>query len=554
MTNNTNTPQDTEILTLALSEEYKENAMEKVRDMVKGNKFNPEDVKLEKFEGEILHFQAETMLTILTKVSHRQVGGRLQGPMQVSNEPAAKEAMNNEYITLSNDTNMEKTIREVILNRDDQGFALDDNIIPLPFWKKEFVTHDPCQTCKATGSIRCHPCAGKGVDQCPRCNGSGVGHCGHCNGAQMIQGPNGNQVQCPICSGRGHISCTTCNQSGRIQCTTCRSKGVTSCPNCKGNAWVSTVYTQEIEAKTAFDYPRDRLPEKVVALIEKHGVKIREHAKITISETSISSVNFDDKEKEKQADEDNKNNYRIPVIYEVFLPYGHMEYNINGQSYYTFLFGTQERLIHVSPFLDDLIKNGLRKLLDAAEQRGNVGDNLTQAAEYRTIKEGIFYTTKHSLGKAKALLKKSNSLGLSDNTAKDIIKHTDQALKNITKKPRLTGLILSAILNLTLFCIYFLSPLRTMLTSQVENQTLHLVFDILTLFGVLYLGIVTIQMMSASAIKQIIKRIGIKKTAPPKLGNTLYQTIALSIVSFIIALQLSKTFDLYTPLWYGNLF
>ncbi|PCJ01780.1 MAG: hypothetical protein COB14_03470 [Alphaproteobacteria bacterium] len=555
MTDNINTPQDTQIHKLALSDEYKENAMNKVKKMVKGNKFPPEDVKLEKLEGEILHFQAENMLTILTKVSHKKIGGRIEGPVQVSNESAVNVAMNNEYTRLSQNPNMERTIREVLLNRDDQGFALDNNIIPLPFWKKEFVTYEPCQTCKSTGTVKCHPCAGKGIDQCPRCNGSGMGHCGHCNGAQMIQGPQGNQVQCPVCHGNGHISCTTCNQSGTVQCTTCRSKGITACPNCKGNAWISTIYTQTIEARTAFDYPKNRLPEKIVAMIEKYGVKIREHANIKISEDMLSAVNLYDTEKAKKASEDDrKNNYRIPIIYEVFLPYGHMEYNIKGKNYYTFLFGTQERLIHVSPFLDDLIKNGLRKLSDAAEKRGDVGKNLVQAAEYRTIKEGIFYTTMHSLAKAKTMLMKSNSLGLSSDVAKDIIKDTDTALKNITKKPRITGLILSAIFNIALFCTYFLSPARNMLTALIPNQNLHIIFDLLTLTASTYLGIIIIQIISSAAIKQIIERIGIKKASQPKLGDTLYWTIGLSILSFIGALELSRVTNIFPPFWYINLF
>ncbi|PCI55462.1 MAG: hypothetical protein COB36_07510 [Alphaproteobacteria bacterium] len=555
MTNDTNTPQDTQIHKLALSDEYKENAINKIKKMVEGNKFDPEDVKMEKLEGEILHFQAENILTILTKISHKTVGGRITGPIHVSNEQAVKEAVNKAYIGISHDNNLHRTIREVILNREDQGFAVDNHTIPLPFWKEEYVTYDPCQTCKAKGTIKCHPCGGKGIDQCPRCNGSGMGHCGHCNGSQMIQGPNGNQVQCPICNGQGHISCRSCKQSGQVQCATCRSKGITTCPNCKGNAWISTIYIQTIEARTAFDYPRDRLPEKVVAMIEKHGAKIREHAKITISEEIESTVNFDDPDKAKQAaDDDRRNNYRIPVIYEVFLPYGHMEYNIAGKSYYTFLFGTQERLVHVSPFLDDLIKNGLRKLSDAADQRGDVGNNLIQAAEYRTIKEGISYTTRHSLGKAKRLLMKSNSLGLSAETAKTIIENTDTALNNITKKPRFTGLMFSAVLNIVLLCTYFLSPIRHMLTSFIPNQNLHIIFDLLALTTSAYLGVIVIQMISASAIKHIINRIGIKKTAPPKLEKTLYWTLGLSIVTFMAALELSRIFNMYPALWYINLF
>lgn len=556
MTDNTNTPQDTQILTLALSDEYKDNAMNKVKEMVKGNQFNPDDVILEKMEGEILHFQAENILTIVTKNSHKKVSGRVEGPVLVSNDQAAREAMNNEYIRLSQDSSLEKKIREVLLNREDQGFALNNNVIPLPFWKKEFVAYEACQTCKAKGTVSCQPCAGKGIDQCPRCNGSGIDHCGHCNGSQMIQGPQGNQVQCPICNGNGHLSCRSCGQSGTIQCSTCRSKGITQCPNCKGSAWVSMVFVQEIEARTAFDYPKNRLPEKVVAMIEKHGAKIKSHANIKISEDMVSVVNADDAEKAKATEEDNKrHDYKIPIIYEVFLPYGHMEYNIAGKNYYTFLFGTQERLTHVSPFLDDLLLNGLRKLSDAAENRGSVVENLLKAAEYRTIKEGILYTTSmHSLSKAKRMLLQSNALGLSNDTAVDIIKKTDFILQNITKKPRNIGVIISTILSIGLFCTYFMSPLRNSIISIIPSQNLHIIIDVVYLLLSSSLGILLIKMMCTSRIKKVINRLDIKKISSPRLGSTLYWAISLSFIAFIASLEISRKLNMYPPFWYINLF
>ncbi|MGH1378466.1 MAG: hypothetical protein ACRBB3_06560 [Alphaproteobacteria bacterium] len=556
MTENIDTPQDTQILKLSLSEEYKDNAMNKVKEMVKGNKLNPEDVTLEKMEGEILHFQAENMLTIVTKNSHKTVSGRIEGPILVDNQQAVIEAMNHEYFSLSSDIKTEKKIREVLLNREDQGFALNNNVIPLPFWKREFVVYEACQTCRAQGSVTCQPCAGKGIDQCPRCNGSGIDHCGHCNGAQMIQGPQGNQVQCPVCNGSGHLSCRTCGQSGSVKCSVCRSKGITSCPNCKGSAWLSVVFVQEIEARTSFDYPKNRLPEKVVAMIEKHGAKIKAHAKIDISQDMVSTVNSDDPDKAKKFEEDNKNNnYIIPIIYEVYLPYGHMEFNISGNTYYTFLFGTQEKLTHVSPFLDDVLRNGLRKLSDAVENRGNLIENLLKAAEYRTIKEGITYTTgMHSLSKAKRMLLKSNPLGLSNETAISIIKNTDFILQNITKKPRNIGLFVSSILSLSLLLIYLMSPLRNIITSHIPNQNLHIIIDVIYFLFSSYMGITSIKMICSSTIKKFTKHLGIKKISSPRLGDTLYWAMLLSSSAFIASLETARRFGSYPPFWYINLF
>ncbi len=555
MTNSTETPQDTSIKSLDISDEYKEEALKQVKSMVKGNKFNPEDVNLEKFEGEILCFQAENMMTILKKLSHKEVAGRVTGPIVVDSDITAKEAINKAYLTLANDKDMERQIREVILNREDKGFALDNNVIPLPFWKREFVIFKPCQTCSATGNVKCLPCSGKGLEQCTRCHGSGMDHCSHCNGAQMIQGPNGNQIQCPMCHGQGRTSCNYCNQTGRIQCKTCRGKGITSCPNCQGNAWSSHIQILEIEARTAFDYPKEKLPEKVAAMIEKHGSKISKHANIEISQEEKSSVNADDEEKARlQAEADKKKDYCIPVIYEVYLPYAHIEYEINGNSYYTFIFGTQGKLIHVSPFLDDLTKEGIRKLSDAAELRGDVSNNLCQAAEYRTIKEGIFYGAKHSLGKAKKMLKQSNRVGLSDNAINNIIEYTDTALKNITKKPRNIGLGLSGVLYIAIFGAYFLSPLRQAIVSNIANQSIHIIFDISILLMSIYIGIITIKGVAHSAIKKVMSKIGIKKSTAPKLGDKAYWNVGIGIIIFIIIVELSRNISLNPPFWYMNFF
>ncbi len=555
MTNSTQNPQDTAIKSLDISEEYKEKALKQIKSMVNGNKFNPEEVELKEFKGEILCFEAENMLTVLKKTSHKTVAGRVNGPIVVANESAAQEAMNKAYLTLSNDKDMQRKIRDVVLNREDKGFAVDNNIIPLPFWKKEFVIFKPCHSCNSSGKVRCLRCAGKGLEQCTHCNQSGMRPCTHCNGMQMIQGPNGNQIQCPMCHGRGRTSCNYCNQTGRIQCKTCRGKGTTICPNCNGNAWSSEIHIMEIEARTAFDYPKSKLPEKVVAMIEKHGSKVSKHADIKISQAEESNVNADDKEKARlQADALKKKDCLIPIIYEVYLPYAHMEYEINNNSYYSFIFGTQGKLIHVSSFIDDLIKNGIRKLDDAANLRGDVSNNLCQAAEYRTIKEGIFYGATYSLGKAKKMLKQSNRVGLSDNSINTIIKNTDLALKNITKKPRNIGLALAGGLYFIIFAAYFLSPLRQIITSNIANQNLHIICDLSILAISTYLGILTIQGVAHSAIKKIMSKIGINKSTRPKLGDKLYWNAGMAMIIFIAILEISRNISQAPPNWYINLF
>lgn len=498
-----------------IDEEYKQNALDKIKNLVNGNDCAPGDVTLQSFEGEVLHFQATNTLTILTKLGEKHIPGRIEGPVKVDNETAAKTAINNAYKNLSEDSN---AIRETILNREDKGFGVHHEHIPLPFFKKEFVIFDPCQTCKTTGVVTCLPCGGKGQSQCPKCHGSGMGQCHHCNGTQMINGPNNQRIQCPICHGAGRTSCNQCQQAGTIQCKTCRSAGTTPCSNCNGNAWTSHIHIMEIEAHTNFDVPRETLPDKVVNMIDKHGAKIKDHAKIIM-------VNPEHPPRQETE------HVEIPMIYDVTLPYAHLEYAIKGTTYYTFLFGTQNRMTHTSPFLDDLIKEGLRKLKDAAGTRGDVTKNLKAASQFRTVKESIIAAALHSKAKAQKALKAKNPIGLSDGAIQNMIETADTALQNITRKPRTLGLIYGAILNVALISGYFFIA-REIIISKLANPMMHYVIDALILATIAYLGIFTIQITAASALKSALTALGINTSAPPKLGNMLYYSLGLSAALF----------------------
>lgn len=550
-------PSDAVTHKIKVSEAYKDTALEKVRAMVRGNQFDPDDVVIESFDGEVLHFQAETVLEVYTKVTEKTVPGQVTTAIRVKDDVAAKEEMAKAYALIGESPDMARRIRKAVTERDDQGFALDKEVISLAFGQKEFVIFDPCQTCKATGTVTCMKCHGKGYEVCPRCSGSGMESCRHCNGAGTVPGPNGQNIPCPVCHGQGRVSCSLCQQQGRISCKTCAGRGVTTCPNCDGHAWISRLFIQELNIRTAFDYPKARLPDKIVAMIDKHGAKIREHAEIKISDVAQSSVNVDDAEKQKQAEmAEKRHDIRLPVVYEVVLPYGHVEYGIGGKSYYTFLFGTQGRLTHVSPFLDDLVKEGVRKLKNAMDGRGDVVRNIVEACEYRTLKEGVYYAARYSVGKARQMLKKSNRLGLSDVMNERIIKTADAALKNITKKPRYMGLGYAFVVQALLTCGYFLTPVRAMFLRFIPNINMHQYLDIGIIFACMMLGVVLIQYCAQSAMNRVMSRImeGNNVRLPmPKLGEVGYIHAGLSFIVMIGVLEYLRLFGGGPVSWYNML-
>ncbi len=549
-----NTPVDTVTHKIKVSEQYKEDALNQVKALVKGNQYDPNDVKVESFEGEILHFKAETMLHLFTKVHEKDVPGQLSGPQLVKDELAANEEMTKAYVAFADNEGLKRQILDVISKREDKGFALDKDIAPLPFVKKEFVVFEPCQTCKTTGTVSCRHCHGKGVSVCPQCHGAGMDHCHHCNGAQMVQAQNGQNISCPVCHGQGKVICSQCQQQGQIKCKVCASRGATKCPNCEGHAWNSHLYTQEYNIRTEFDYPQSKLPDKIVAMVERYGAKITEHAEIRIVEDKESIVNADDEEKQKkEEDSDRKKNVRFPIIYEVVVPYGHVEYGIKGKSYYTFLFGKHGRLTHVSPFLDDVIKQGIRKLKDAADSRGDVAKNIIAASKYRTVKEGIYFTTRYGERKAKRHLKKANRFGLSDGMITKIVELSLRAIDNITKKPRYVGLALSIVLHAVLIGGYFLSPVRSKLTSYVSNPLLHSIIDGLIVAGSSLFGIILIQAVAQQAVTRVMNVIvpdEKSKAITPKLGRVAYYNVVFAVLIGVGILQYMRMNGMYDVMWY----
>lgn len=542
---------------LRMDEGYQEKALTTVKRIIEGNKFDTNKVTVANFEGELLEFPATTTLQIATKISKKKVLGRLRGPTQVPNENGIREAITKEYLKLSDDPDMIRKIKEVITQRDDRGFAQENIVIPLPFWKKDFVYFEACETCKTSGTMKCLRCAGKGNEQCTRCNGSGMCPCMQCKGAQMVAGAQGNKMQCPTCSGRGRMSCPLCNQTGKIQCRTCRTKGSTTCGVCEGNGWTSNIHIVEIEGKTNFDYPRDELPDKIVALITELGAKIAEHAQIEIIDLEQEAKPHQSKETTEEKKDQKKDSnfvFRIPINYEVFLPYGHIEFDIAGTSYYTFMFGQKATLTHVSPFLEDIIKNGVRKLDDALEGRGDVAENLRRASEYRTLKEAIINAARLPLTKAIQKTKDSNELGIREETLNDIVLKADRAIKKITDKPRLKGMIASLVLSALCFTLYFIIGLRTLLTQKIYGIIPELILDVSILGLMTYLGIIIIQLMSSNAIQEALNKIlplkEVKKLKP-KVGDKGFWTVLITCVLFFLSIETTRHIEkLQVPSWY----
>lgn len=551
-------PANARIHKLKINDTYKDEALAQVKRAVDGNNYDPAMVKLLRFEGEVLQFEAITRTDILLKISRKTIPGRNESATKVNNEAAAREAIDKEYAKLFMDTDFERKVRDMMINRDDKGFSQDGVFMPIPSWHKEFVVLEPCTTCKTTGNVMCQKCVGKGFEPCVTCHSSGRRPCPQCRGQQQIAGSQGQKILCPTCSGRGRISCDPCRQTGRIKCITCRSRGTTQCPVCQGLAWTSQMYIADIEAKMNFEYPKDELPDKIVALLEKDGIKIRDHADIHILDAVQIPLN-----QQKTAEEtpenkqEQKNNVlRLPLFYTVFLPYGHAEFEIAGKSYYTFIFGKNGLLTHVSPFLDDLLKDGMRKLRDAAEGRGQILSNLKNACTYRTIREALSLSLRYSDNRAMKKLKNASAFGLSSKSIKEIILTISKSLEKLTRTVRITGLIVSVLSISILYGLYFGTHIRTLFIQHLSQKTMHALPDMATLGLGIFIGMMLIQAIIAAKIKgdlrQISEELG-TQAGQVRLGNIAFWNAGLLCLLYIGIIEICRSYGLETPYWYAKL-
>ncbi len=545
---------DTKIHKLVIDEAYQDAALTRIRKMVSGNKLEAEDVKMLSFEGEVLQFQAEIIADIAMIVNKRTSYGRMQGSYVTESEAASRDKMNKEYLALRNEATTIKQVRDIITALPNKGFAKGGMKIPLTFWRKSFVNYQPCTDCKSAGHIRCQRCSGAGSQNCGRCYGSGYCACHTCNGSTTIMDSQRGRIPCPMCNGYGKVSCPPCRQSGKVECATCAGKGNIKCSTCNGSAWLSLIQEMTLEAHTKFDYPRQNLPENVVAMIEKDKERLAQYALINVLPPEVESlVNKSDEEKAKEKLKAEEEKYfRILVLYSVVLPYSNMTFEIKGKTYYAFLFGTKGELVHASTFLDELLAEPQRKLQDAAEGRGHVKDNLKAAAAYRSAREAILLTSKLSQAKAVKELRKANAIGLSAKKAQSIISFTEIGLRNLTRRSRYIGLALGQITSLCLYAGYLLTPLRKMMLQALPTTIPDFATDFAVFALTSYLGAIAIQITAGTSLKNNLKDImpeGTEISSGIKLGQEGWLHYAGCVILAAASIEASRHFG-QPPYWY----
>ncbi len=515
-----------------------EKALGRVRAMVRGNGLNPADVSLEEHDGSVLEFDAVTRLKLGPKIAEKTIKGRHTGGEVVASVPEVQKAITREIDKATKDPGVAKMVFDALMKRADKGYFLQNFRVPLNKLQKDFVRHDGCSSCNASGKVPCPNCKALGYTPCKQCRGEKYEICPECRGIRFIQGPNG-QTKCHRCHGQGRISCTMCRQTGQIDCKFCKRTGKSVCKQCDGAGWMSYITHFEMHADTFFEYDRENLPESVIPYIEQLGAKLHEsgHAEIQTG----------------QAEETNN---EIVIPYHLKLPWGGIAFKFGEDPVKARLFGYNGKLVDAPPFLEKYIAPGINNLEQAAQGHGNIAKLIHDAGTFRTVADAIIAAAMLSRKKGLAMVRKNTPLGIEVATIQKMIVNADAAIKHITRTPRIIGLVIGLIVSAVLESLYVLGPLRPILSGALSNNSLMMVADaaLIALSGYLAVFIIQTSAQNAmnTALKDVLKKAGGKKI-PPKTGNSGLIACGGSAVIFLILLELSIHTGPAAPEWYASL-
>ncbi len=243
----------------------------------------------------------------------------------------------------------------------------------------------------------------------------------------------------------------------------------------------------------------------------------------------------------------------MAIHYKARFPYGDLVFSVNGKPITAHLFGNRGKMLKLKPFLEDMIEPGLEHLGRAAQGEGRVANLIKKASQYKLIASALLFVSSMPKKKAFMALKRKYPMGISNDAVMQIIKQSDQALGNVTRKPRYIGL--GAGLIVTALLIGGLLLTKTYAAIIIKMP--HLIFEIILSTGLVglcgYLTTIIIKKFADKARSQAIGHLmaaSTKMVAPARTRTSgLYAYIGAAIILLIIS-EITRHVGLATPAWY----
>jgi len=503
--------------------DVRDRALEKFRKLVKGNGIRPEAVTIADVKAQLWSYEAQAFVRLTTHYTSQSVPGKIDKGEAIGSPAAFEAALRSATIQTQRESAKRKIVVDTVLSRPDKGYGAREQVMKLDALARNFVSHEACSACQQTGQSACGTCGGKGISSCMACGGRQSTICPKCRGNGTVN-MNGRYQTCTTCRGRTRVQCATCQGKGQTQCRTCKGAGRAACTACRASGFISHLAKVEMIGHLHFNYDRQGLPIELTKLIDVFYPRYIEKKDIDLK------IHTYDWQEEEPAE-------NIPIGYHVDVPYGEITFKLGKKRMTAVtLLGMNGDMITGPPFLDELTRGGQQDLENAARGGGNVGETLRKAARYRLLREAIMAAAgQDPVRKALSKLLKKYPVGISSDKLLLFINQATQAMQVITRKPRLTGLAIGAVLQIFLNILYFLM-LRQMLVEAFAGLPLDPRLAVsgcdmaLVLTGTL-VAVGAAQVTAGRALKTALTGLAspatIKKIMP-KIGWTLWAALGSS--------------------------
>lgn len=517
-------------------------ALKTLRALCAGNGIKIDSIRLNGFEPQYYTTDCSVIFTIKPDIDENTMHGRHPGEVCGSRQEA-QEIINSYIQGLKHDSSFHESLKQSLVSRPDRGLGIKkDEKISMTNYQKSMVWHEECGQCHGKGQTTCHQCNGNKQERCMRCHGTSKIQCVRCGSTGRLR--QGNQeVQCHYCRGTGQAPCDLCRNTGKTPCRTCGARGTINCQTCSGSGWFTHIYHAVITAFSRTGFNKDRIPPKLVGLFERSMGKLIETKSLKIENIGQSVGVYDDGS--------------LSISYEIGFPYGDVHFVIKGKPVDAAIFGYNGKIVNLPPILDRLIEPGFKKLENAARQKGDVAKQLKEASRYKIIAMALLQSARYSAKKTAMIIKRKYPMGISDNTLQTIAKMADKATSDISKKPKITGLMMGLAVSALLYGAYLFTPARAMAASHIANPLLHTVLDALLVGMCSYISIFISQMTAKKSMQTALGHLlpaGQRQSLVPKAGNVVYAAIIGCILLFAIACEMTiHVPDAATPAWYADL-
>lgn len=506
-----------------------------VQAIFDGNGFKKDNIKIISHAVKIQTATAGTYLELKPVMSESTAAGKVVIGEMVASRDAAMTAANDKMIANASNPTIQAKITAALLERNDKGFGLKNQIIPIEFINHDFTWHEPCHTCNGNGKSTCNKCMGRKLETCMKCHGRSMMSCPMCRGTGLLQGN-----KCNRCFGKRFVPCDGCRSSGLMPCRTCNASGISTCTTCGARGYKSFVLNLKAQALTYFEYDAKAMPKNAADAVEMYGSAL-------VANNTI-------KVKGRLADE--KEN-ALGANYEIEFPAGDIIFQFKDREIKAQLFGYHAKITGMPNILDKILTPVMLELKEAVNDVGSVANKIKKATRYKLIGQAYLLLQKTNQKNAVRHIKKLYDVGLSGAMAQNIITLAYATTARITKKPRIIGLIIGLGVTSILTALYYALPARAAIVSKVSNPWAEVILEIiLDVVPIFIGGILTTFFIQKTAAKSIQTALGHlvpdnqkHKLVANTMGLGLWSYIGAAVVSMMVLITFSfitKT----SPSWF----